>query len=113
MSVGSSAELRELFAQANELPPDERARFLDRACAENTELRNEVQSLLRTLEQADDFMPESSSRPASANGQAQADAAPVDAWSGGAADGFSAGSDIGPYRVIHWLGEGAFGTVYL
>src|SRR4051812_27632241 len=111
MSVVSSAELRELLSQANELPPHERAKFLDRACAGNAQLRGEVQTLLNMLEQADDFMPESGARPVtSATGEG---ANTTDAWGGVTVDHLVAGSTIGPYRVVQWLGEGAFGTVYL
>ena len=39
--------IQEIFLKAVDLPPAERVAFLDRACKSNTEVRREVESLLR------------------------------------------------------------------
>jgi tetratricopeptide (TPR) repeat protein len=113
MPGGNSAEVRELLVQASELPTDQRSTFLERACADDPNLRSEVQTLLDMLDRADDFMAENSSPPPIAGG-AFNDHRPADPWDGAPdVENFIAGSVIGPYRVVQWLGEGAFGTVYL
>jgi serine/threonine protein kinase len=48
--------LIELFEQAIELPPDERARLLDAECADDAQLRMEVERLLRADEQSSRFL---------------------------------------------------------
>jgi serine/threonine protein kinase/WD40 repeat protein len=49
--------LIELFAEASELAPADRAPFLDRACGDDTELRAELEALLRTASHdAGDFL---------------------------------------------------------
>jgi hypothetical protein len=47
------AEIKELFAQAMERPLGERARFVDQACSDDAELRDEVASLLAAADGAD------------------------------------------------------------
>jgi len=88
--------LLELFHQATVLPPAERPRFLDAACAGDAALRSEVEALLR----AD----------AAAGGTARL-GRPV----AGLADAAVAADTpewIGPYRVLERLGEGGMGVVY-
>jgi eukaryotic-like serine/threonine-protein kinase len=48
--------VKDLLAQALELVPDERARFLDEACAGDRSLRAEIDSLLAFSQDADDRM---------------------------------------------------------
>ena len=48
--------LIELFEQAIELPPDERARLLDEQCADDAPLRMEVERLLRADQQSSRFL---------------------------------------------------------
>ena len=47
--------MTELFAEALELPPGERGAFLDRACAGDDALRQEVEALLAAGQEADGF----------------------------------------------------------
>jgi hypothetical protein len=49
------AQIEEVFCRAAELAPVERTEFLDKACASDTDLRREVESLL--AEQADTKTP--------------------------------------------------------
>ena len=47
------ARLKQLFFQAIELEEKERQRFLDEMCGEDTELRHELESLLRHHQRSD------------------------------------------------------------
>ena len=81
-----------------ELEACERAGFLDETCADDSELRSEVESLLAASEQAGNFI-ESPFLSAS-----------------GAGDGDSismSGQLLGPYRLLREIGHGGMGVVYL
>ena len=49
-------QVDELFKAALERAPGERAAFLDRACADDRELRGEVESLIASYEQGESFL---------------------------------------------------------
>ena len=49
-------QIGQLYHDALELEPDERAAFLDRACAGDAALRNEVESLIASHQQAEGFI---------------------------------------------------------
>ncbi len=89
--------IAELFEQAIELPEHERETWLAAACAGNEELRAEVERLLRADARAARFM----ERPPAEV------AAVADRKSDGAPDHF------GPYRVLHRIGAGGMGEVWL
>ena len=88
-------QVKALFEQALERPPDERAAFLDQACHGDEALRREVRSLLSSHD--DGFLDEPLS---------------LDAPSGddGAAH---TGQRIGAYRLVREIGHGGMGAVYL
>ena len=86
-----------------DLPPQERSAFLDQACADDGELRAEVEAMLAGAE-ADAFL----------KSPAVVLAAPI-LEAEAAVDGVTAlqGALIGPYRLVRELGHGGMGVVYL
>src|SRR5579871_2952634 len=87
-----------IFKVAVKLPPDRRADFLKEACGSNTELRSEVESLLRAHDASDSFLCDDASQ------QRTADYVPI---------AERPGSEIGPYRLMEQIGEGGFGLVFV
>jgi len=86
------ARVQDLFLAALERDGDERAAFLADACGTDEDLRTEVESLLGAHEGAgllDDLSEAPPSQPDPGGGQ------------------------IGAYRILHLLGEGGMGAVYL
>jgi hypothetical protein len=49
-------KIKGLFDAAQEIEPKKREKFLDNACADDTELRREVEKLIDSFEDAEDFM---------------------------------------------------------
>lgn len=90
-------QLDKLFARATELPPDQRAAFLESACPDD-ELKAEIESLL----EYDVEEPSSLDLPA----------VRLDLASEPAFGPLKVGDQVGPYRVDGFLGEGGFGHVY-
>jgi serine/threonine-protein kinase len=93
------SEVARILDEALELAPEQRPAFLDVACAGARELRVEVEAILVGVD-ADAFLKD----PAVVLAAPMLDAtAPPDA----------AGALIGPYRLVHELGHGGMGVVYL
>ena len=86
---------KEVVMAALARAPEQRAAFLDGACAGDDALRREVDSLLAAHEAADGFL----SRPVALDGDeaGEADAVP---------------QRIGPYQVLDTIAHGGMGTVY-
>jgi serine/threonine protein kinase len=92
-------QIEELYDAALELDVSLRAAFLDQACDDDEELRQEVESLLASDEQAGSFLATPAVEVA-AKGIAAASSALI-------------GGKIGHYRVLSLLGAGGMGEVYL
>src|SRR3954452_24534998 len=93
-------QIRAVFEEANAVASSQRIPFLDRACAGDSELRVEVESLLHAQSQAgSEFM----GHPA---------VALVQPASNGAVTSSRIGSRIGPYRIVAEIGQGGMGEVH-
>src|SRR5262245_20791838 len=88
----------EIFNQAIARSPEERAAFLERACAGDPSLRAAVEALLRANVGATGFLEQPSPAPA-----ATADE-PIREH---------AGTTVGPYKLVEQIGEGGMGTVWM
>ncbi len=90
-----SDRVDEIFCQVEELAPDAREAFLDEACADDSELRREVLSLLVAYtETGDDFL----ERPLIE--------APA-TWTS------PEGRHLGPFRLVREIGRGGMSRVFL
>src|SRR5260221_2143210 len=90
----------ELFAAAIQLPVRERAAYLERACDGDTELRQRIERLLQTHDQAGDFLEKLPSDAASEG-------------SPGITVGEKPGDRIGRYKLLEQIGEGGCGVVFV
>jgi serine/threonine protein kinase/tetratricopeptide (TPR) repeat protein len=96
-------QVEKVFQRALDLAPDERAQYVESVCADDAELRREVEALLRQYEEAGSFLE-----------------APVYEQSGlevraqGAEDEGDPmlGQRIGAYKIEREIGRGGMGTVY-
>ena len=90
-----------ILEEALDLPPTDRADFLDRACVHDAELRASVEELLEAHARADERLRE----PASELGAALLGALDRPESVGG--------RRIGPFRLVREIGRGGMGVVYL
>ncbi len=92
--------INELFHAALEQEPDARGAFLRAACGDDSELLAEVESLLSSHSQADEFIEVPAYESAADLLEVEADESLV-------------GQRLGPYEVMEKIGQGGMGVVYL
>jgi serine/threonine-protein kinase len=123
---GRWALVHELLGHALELDPDERGAFLAERCADDAELRGEVESLIRASEESDDYFGDLADRagitlsadtrdgsaPSEAESAARA-SAPGRLGSREEAVPDLIGRRVGQYDVLEWLGKGGMASVFL
>jgi Serine/threonine protein kinase len=93
-------QVKQIFQSAVERPPAERAAFISSACADDAELRSEVESLISSLEQAGKSL------------QAMAADAATELLANRSTDSI-VGKQIGHYKVSSLIGRGGMGEVFL
>src|SRR5438128_2325365 len=94
-------QIESLLQSALEREPDQRATFLDQACAGDEELRKEVESLLAFEKKAEIFI-EAPAMKVAARSLANDDQSKL-----------AVGQLIGPYKILSPLGSGGMAEVYL
>ncbi len=100
MSPERWQQIAQLFDEVLERGPDERAAFLHEACAADTELRREIESLLAARAGAGEFLNEPALKLEARQVAATQTALPT-------------GQQIAHFQVLAPLGAGAMGEVYL
>ena len=93
------AKVKEIFERACELPGEERRKYLDDACGEQTPLRSEIESLLDAHSNAGTFM--------------QSPTADYSVSDPTVAIGEKPGSVVDRYKLLEEIGTGGFGTVFM
>jgi eukaryotic-like serine/threonine-protein kinase len=93
-------QVKELFEAVLARPFAERDAFLDRACDGDRALRSEVESLIKSYEQAESFMEFPAVQSAAESFV-------------GSGKRLSAGQQIAHYEILDAIGEGGMGEVYL
>jgi serine/threonine protein kinase len=100
-------QIEQLYIAAVEKKPDERAAFLDQACAGDNSVREEVESLLSFTPDADKVLQAAVQKVAA---QATSDTAPTATLHFGT--GPNDTKKLGRYQLLEKIGKGGMGVVY-
>ncbi|HEY4414219.1 MAG TPA: tetratricopeptide repeat protein [Verrucomicrobiae bacterium] len=92
----------EVFSAVRQLPPGQRAAFLDAACAGDAGLRGRVEELLLAAERAATFLETPAAGILNAENRLRTPAVPSE----------KIGDRVGRYVLLELIGEGGCGTVY-
>jgi serine/threonine protein kinase/Tol biopolymer transport system component len=92
-------QVKEVFALAVKYPPEERSSFLQERCANDTELRSEVESLIAANDKSGEFIDQPAYEAASWLREEKFELKP--------------GQNIGSYQVLSFISRGGMGEVYL
>src|SRR5262245_10896406 len=96
---------KQIFHEAIEKTGQDRAKFVATACADDPELRAQVNALLNAHDEAGAFL----DSPTGGDDAARAAAARLAA----ATPPEALGTHVGPYKLLQVIGEGGFGIVYM
>jgi WD40 repeat protein/serine/threonine protein kinase len=99
MSAPKSEEA--IFAEALWLPPEQRRAYLDQACGPEGPVRERIEALLKAYQRAGAFLEEPAAPAARASKEAST--LPTE----------KLGDSIGRYKLLHQIGEGGCGVVYM
>lgn len=100
MSPERYEKICDIFAEALDIPPDEREMFLTKECGNDADLRNEVESLLASDQNSGDFI-QSPALEVAAELLAEEKSNSKIGW------------EIGLYKIVSLLGAGGMGEVWL
>src|SRR5262245_36279496 len=101
---------RQLFVELMELTPDQRRQQLEACCAGDVALRAEMNRLLAAYDRAGEFL---AGPTLPVHAKAGAFRVGAELHSAVPATPSAPVGSVGRYTLVHPLGEGGFGTVYL